>query len=268
VRALPYPVKQAGGLPFSPTTASGAAAAPALAPAKAAAVLPATALPAPSPTRAQRYRSTLRLRVATGIEVAAAARRALEIVQGLGGYPTTIEMTTKSATGTASLTLAVPRLRVGTAITRLSTLGTVVEEHVSVSDLQSGINATSRTIARLERQLTVAEHAASTAKTRALAAALTAQIERLQRERAASQRSSSDASVTVVIATVAAKRAPTPHVSRSGPFHDLGVAARDVGIGAVYALAFGVPLALLVAASWFVAARLRRRREERLLSRS
>ncbi len=226
-------------------------------------------LPAPSPTRAQSYRTTLRLRLPDGAAVEAAARRAVAIADALGGYPRTVEVSAATATGTASLALAVPRARVVVAVDRLSRLGTVTGEHVAVSDRQSGIDALGRRIVRLERELGAAERAPQTPQTRALIAALTAQIEGLQRTRAGSLRSSRDATVTVLLATPPARPAPArPHASHPGPFHALGVAFRDLGIGLVYALALGIPLALLAALAWLAASRLRRRREEALLSRS
>jgi hypothetical protein len=72
----------------------------------------------------------------------------------------------------------------------------------------------------------------------------------------------------VLITTPAPRPAPVQRPSRPGPFHGLGVAFRDLGVGIVYLLALGLPLALLAGLAWFAAARLRRRREEALLSRS
>ena len=46
------------------------------------------------------------------------------------------------------------------------------------------------------------------------------------------------------------------------------VAFRWIGIGAVYAIALGTPLVLLVMLGWFLARGMRRRREEALLSRA
>jgi len=54
----------------------------------------------------------------------------------------------------------------------------------------------------------------------------------------------------------------------NGPLHGLGVAFRWIGIGAIYVLALGTPVVLLVALGWFLARVLRRRREEALLARA
>jgi hypothetical protein len=54
----------------------------------------------------------------------------------------------------------------------------------------------------------------------------------------------------------------------NGPFHDLGVAFRALGIGAVYALALGAPLLILLGLAWLGVRAVRRHRENELLSRS
>jgi hypothetical protein len=172
--------------------------------------------------------------------------------------------------GSAEVVVRVPRARVGLAVTRLSGLGTVAAEQVSVSDLQAGLDATGLRIEHLEKSLAAALHASSSPTNTRLVAALEAQILGLQRARAATLAAARDATVTVKLATRApvVKRPPRHTPAAHGPFHDLGVAFRFVGIGLVYALALGTPLALLLAALWFGASRLRRRRDERLLQRS
>ena len=52
-----------------------------------------------------------------------------------------------------------------------------------------------------------------------------------------------------------------------GPLHGLGVAFHWIWIGAVYALALGTPLLLLLGLSWLAARVIRRRRVDALLSR-
>jgi hypothetical protein len=229
------------------------------------------ALPGLSATRAQSYGATLHLRLPDGPAVAAAARRAVQIAEALGGYPQSVEVSVGARTGSARIALRVPRSRVGAAVARLSALGSVIGEHVSITDLQAGVDTTSQRIVRLERELAATRHEEpQTAATRRLIAALTAQIEGLQRARAATLRAARDATVTLDMATPAAKAAhPHPHPRvHHGPFHELGVVFRALGVGAVYALALGTPLALLAAGLWWLGGRLRRRREERLLSRS
>ena len=62
------------------------------------------------------------------------------------------------------------------------------------------------------------------------------------------------------------KAAVAPQTSEPGPFHGLGVAFRWIGVGAVYVLALGAPLVLLVVLLWLGARSLRRRRDDALLA--
>jgi uncharacterized protein DUF4349 len=98
------------------------------------------ALPAPSPTRHQDYQADLRVRVkdydALGRETAAAMR----ITTDLGGYVASVQQsTTTGAPGEADLVLRVPVAHVEQAMIRLSGLGTVLDQHVSVVDLEQTV---------------------------------------------------------------------------------------------------------------------------------
>jgi hypothetical protein len=152
------------------------------------------------------------------------------------------------------------------AISRLSALGTIVAEQVDVQDVQAGLNATDRRIARLQKQLAVvrAQDVQTDAVKRQIAA-LTARIERLQRQEAATVRATRYATVHLHLGTEAAV-AP-PHRGH-GPLHGLVVAFRWIGIGLVYALALGGPLVVLVLLAWLAARTIRRRREEALLNQA
>jgi hypothetical protein len=50
-----------------------------------------------------------------------------------------------------------------------------------------------------------------------------------------------------------------------GPLHGVGVALKWLGVGAVYALAIGAPVALLLGLVWLAVRTVRRRRENALL---
>jgi hypothetical protein len=144
-----------------------------------------------------------------------------------------------------------------------------VGERTSISDLQAGIDTTSLRIVRLERQLAAAIHAPSTPESQRLVAALTTQIEGLQRSRAATLRAAADATVSLALATPSRRHVHLAvHPAGRGHFHELGRLFRQIGVGAVYALALGTPLVVVALILWLLATRLGRRREERLLSRS
>ena len=135
-----------------------------------------------------------------------------------------------------------------------------------MQDLQAGLNATDRTIARLQRQLAELRSGPQSARRqRPRIAALTRRI-----QRPAARRGGHDPGGPVRDRAAAPRhrrpdsRSPAHH----GPLHGLGVAFRWIGIGAVYALALGAPLLLVVWLAWIAARTIRRRREDALLSRS
>ena len=218
-------------------------------------------VPAPIPHRVQSIATTLSLRIATARGVSDAVKRAVQITTSLSGYPASVHEQTHGATATANLTLKIPRAHVQQAVTRLAQLGTITAEQVQVTDKTAGLNATDREIARLQKQL-VAARAASPPSPK-LIAALTAHIERLQRSEAQTRRTAHYATIKLHLATPAAPVKKHGH----GPLHGVGVALRWLGIGAVYALAIGVPVAVVLALIWLAARFIRRRREDALLSR-
>lgn len=212
----------------------------------------------PVPTRVQSVGETLSLRVR---DVSSGVKKAVRIAVSLGGYAASVHASTAGRQGSADLTLRVPRQNLQDAITRLSQLGTITAEHLDVTDRQAGLNGTDRLIARLQRQLAAlrAEHAGS-----ARIAALTARVEALQRGEADTRRGAHYASIRLHLATPAP---PVPTKHHHGPLHGVGVALRWLGIGAVYALAIGGPVIVLLALLWLAARAVRRRREDALLSR-
>jgi hypothetical protein len=221
--------------------------------------------PQTAPGRVQRYGAYLALRVPTPDGVSDGVKRALKIASSLGGYPTSVHASSHGKAASADLTLKVPRTHVQAAITRLSALGTITSEQVDVQDVQAGLNATDRTITRLQAQLATLRAAEQTDAVKAKIAALTMRIQRLQRDAAAKIRAAHFATISLHLQTPA-KAAPAPH--GDGPLHGLGVAFRWIGIGAVYALALGVPLLLLTGLVWWTVRALRRRRENELLAQS
>jgi len=219
----------------------------------------------PSPSRVQRYGATLSLRLPNAARVSDAVKSALRIAASLSGYASSVHVSSSGARGSASVVLRIPRANVQQAVARLSALGTITGEHVDVQDLQSGLNTTDRTIARLQRQLARLRAQPQTAAVIRQIAALTARVVALQRARAATVRSAHFATVRLALST------PTPKHARThghGPLHGLGVAFRWIGIGLVYALALGVPALIVVALIWLAVRVLRRRREDALLARS
>ena len=216
----------------------------------------------PSATRIQKYSASLDLELRTPAAVADAARRAVAIATSLSGYQQTVTLRTATKTGYAHLVLRVPKGNVREAIRRLSALGTVTAENVSIADLEVQVNATDQRIARFRAQLAALQARPQTTELQHQIVALTAQIERLQRARAATVRSAHYATVELQLSTPGAA-IPVQH--KRNPLHGLGVAFHWAWIGAIYVLALGTPLLALVAALWLGTRGVRRRREEALL---
>lgn len=248
------------------TAASGIAKAPSIASGSASSHLPKSIAPAPSTKRLQRYSASLQLRLADTRAVSDATKRALRIAAALGGYPSRVNVDAAGSSGYATIVLRIPVGNVQKAVTRLSALGTIIGESVAIQDLQNQVDATSRLIARLQKSLADWRALTPTDDTQKHIDSLTAQIERLQRGRASTVRTAQYASVELQLTT----RTPTVVVRHHhrGPLHGLAVAFRWAGIGSIYAVALGAPLVLLVLLAWLVVRTTRRRREERLLSRS
>jgi len=252
----------------APQPFTGAAAA---APAAAAASKAAPLLPGPTPGRVQRYEATLGLRLRTPAAVSAAARRALRIAGGLGGYARSIQVDAGGASGYADLVLRIPRANVDDAVQRLGALGTVTSENVQAQDLQAQVNATGRLIARLEKrvgalrsQLAGEQARDERDRTERAIAAFTARIERLQRGRAGTIRTARYATIDLTLSTPQPQPAKPHH---HGPLHGLVAAFRWIGIGLVYALAIAAPFVVVGVLVWLVVRTVRRRREDELLSR-
>jgi hypothetical protein len=220
--------------------------------------------PSPSAKRYQNYTASLALRVPTSAAVSSDTQRAIAIANSLGGYLAFVNVDAGGKTGYAEIRLRIPKVHVREAVRRLSALGRVLSENVRIQDLQAGVDATDRLIARLEGRLATLRVQPQTTLVQRQVAGLTTQIERLQRGRANTVRTARYATVELNFSTPPPKPA-TPH--HHGPLHGLGTTFRWIGIGAVYGLAIGAPLLALAALIWLAVRAIRRRREDALLSR-
>lgn len=259
-QATPVPERFAGSIlaPATQAKTPGFAAA-------AANGAPRAVLPAPSGKRLQSYSAALELQLPTPAAVSSASRRAVAIATSLSGYQQSVSLNAGGKTGYARIVLRIPRNNVRKAISRLTALGRVTSENVSIQDLQTQVNTTDQTITRLQRQIATLRTESQTTQVERQIATLTARVERLQRARAATARTAHYSTISLQLTT---PPPPTPRTHKAGPLHGLGIAFHWVWIGAVYALALGTPLLALLAAGWFAARSFRRRREESLLRRA
>jgi uncharacterized protein DUF4349 len=223
----------------------------------------AKAFAVPSPkNRVQTYDATLSLRVEHARDVSDGVKQALRITTSLGGYSQSVHAETHGSRAVADLKLKVPRSRIQEATAKLGQLGTITDENVSTVDQTALLNTTDRAIARLQKQLASLRAQPQSPENDRRIAALVKRIETLQRGEATTRRNAHFATVNLhletPVVTVVQKH-------KHGPLHGVGVALTWLGIGAVYALAIGGPVTVLLALIWMAARLVRRRRENALL---
>lgn len=221
----------------------------------------ALAVPA-AKTRVQTYDATLSLRVEHARDVSDGVKRALQIATSLGGYSASVHAETHGSRAVADLRLKIPRAHVQQAIAKLAQLGTITDENVSTVDKTALLNATGREIARLQRQLASLRAQPQSPENDRRITTLVTRIERLQRGEATTRRTAHYATVDLHLETPLATIAPK---HGHGPLHGVVVALTWLGIGAVYALAVGAPIAVLLALFWLAVRAVRKRRENALL---
>lgn len=223
----------------------------------------AKAFAVPSPAnRVQKYEATLSLRVEHARDVSDGVKRALRIATSFGGYSSSVHAETHGSRAVANLTLRIPRMRIQEAMAKLAQLGTITDENVSTVDQTALLNNTDREIARLQKQLATLRAEPKSDENDRRIAALVKRVETLQRGEATTRRNAHYATVHLHLET------PLVTVVQKhghGPLHGVGVALTWLGIGAVYALAIGVPVAVLLGLVWLCVRVVRRRRENALL---
>ena len=214
---------------------------------------------------ARRRRSTCASRTS-----ASATTRATQIATSLGGYAQSVNY---SSAGTAFLELRVPAQNVKAALARLESLGTIVSQNLSVTDLEHDLQGESQQIAQLRRTieaLTTALRSTSLPD----AQRVILQIRLANAKRALAQRvdaragtiaSGANATVSLTLSTKAAVVPLPHHRGRLGrmvhsAFDFLGLEGAIV----LYALIAISPFALLGGLLWSLR-EAHRRRVERLV---
>jgi hypothetical protein len=214
---------------------------------------------APTAGRLQRYQATLRLRVKNVDAMSSAAKRAMNLAHGLGGYVASVQYATGSKRGGATLVLRVPVGNVQTALTELASLGTILQQHTGILDVTRRVDREARQIAQLERALAKASPAE--------AAVIRAKLATLRAKHARLLKSARLARITLALTTPAKQAAVAP--SRfDRTLDDAGsVLLRELEI-LLYALVVAGPLLLLGGAGIALARAQRRRADARLLERA
>jgi hypothetical protein len=214
---------------------------------------------APAVGRLQRYQATLRLRVKNVDAMSSAAKRAMNLAHGLGGYVASVQYATGAKRGGATLVLRVPVGNIQTALTELASLGTILQQHTGILDVTRRVDREARQIAQLERALAKASVAE--------AAVIRAKLATLRAKHARLLKSARLARITLALTTPAKQAAATP--SRfDNTLDDAGaVLLRELEI-LLYAAVVVGPLLLLGALGLAASRTVRRRSDARLLERA
>src|SRR5436190_10791302 len=110
--------------------------------------------PVPNPSRHQDYQAELTVRVQDADALGQKSAAAMRIVQQLGGYVASVSQSSAAGQpGEADLVLRVPVAHVEDAMIRLSGLGTVLSQNVSIVDLENVVRQQRRRIQSLRLQI-------------------------------------------------------------------------------------------------------------------
>lgn len=230
---------------------------------------------APTPGRAERVTAALTVQVEDADAVSRAAQRALDLTRALGGHVVSASVATDEE-GSASLTVRVPVTKVQEAIVRLSALGKIVSQQITIDDLQESLDALerraasvreqlARIVARLEsEQLDPETRAALETRLRTLRS----ELRELRRGIAGTRAEARLATLQLTVVTPGASGV-VPASSRLDRTLDeaLNVLVWE-GVVALAIAIVAAPLALLALAAWLGRRLYRRREDERLLSAS
>ena len=203
--------------------------------------------------RAQRYSAQITLRVKNLSDV---TQDALRQTRALGGYVRTVDYGEGRGEGTARLVVRVPIGRVQTAILRFSELGTILDQHVSVRDVQPQLDRRFKRIAELRRAI-------PTLSGDELAAAQ-AELEALQTAQARERRQASFATVSLALTTAEQEVVPTPPGRIERAFERAADVLAAEAVAVVYAGVVAAPF-ILIGLVLVIAVRAARSRSDKRL---
>jgi Domain of unknown function (DUF4349) len=204
-------------------------------------------------SRLQRQNVWIDLRVK---DLSGATQSAVRTTRRLGGYVAGADYSTGREAGNSRLALRVPVRNLQKAIARFTQLGAILSQHISVADLQGGLDRLDLRIAALQKRIGKLE-GVQLDKAKGT-------LRRLEHSRAALIREGTYARISLQLTT---KKPAAKHVE-PGRFGRFWVNSGDIlgkeAIAVLYALVVVGPFVLL-AALVLLAERLRRRRADHRL---
>jgi len=232
--------------------------------------------PAPNPNRYQDYEAWMRVRVKDLDSLTERTNEAMQVVRSYGGYVASVEQSTSAGQpGQADLVLRVPVVHVEDALMRLSGLGTVVERHLSIRDLEQVVQQQRQRILQLKLFIARATEALKGSLPADVRLRLQLQLEEarrnLSRTTNANRATLREASMSRISLTFTTQKAVG--ATKTGGTGRVERAARDAAsflaaAGAVllFLLIVLSPLIVLAIAGFWGTHAYRRREERRLLA--
>jgi Domain of unknown function (DUF4349) len=234
-------------------------------------------VPVPSTTRHQDYEADLRVRVDDLASLGRRTAQAMQVTRELGGYVASVSQSSAAGTpGEADLVLRIPVAHVDDALIRLSGLGTVLEQHVSIVDLENAVQQQRRRIRALRLQIVRLTAALRQSLPADVRLRLQFQLDDARRNLAAATGASKatlrEAALSRIALSLTTERAIATGGHRHGRFGnaisdalDFLAAAGAIALAALIVLA---PLALVVVLVLWGVRAARRRAADRLLAAS
>ena len=180
-------------------------------------------------------------------DLSSATQSAVRTTRRLGGFVATADYATGAENGNSRLELRLPVVNLQRAIARFTGLGMILSQHISVADLQTGLD-------RLDARIATARTAGHKKR-----------VTRLERRRAALVREGTYAKVSLQLSTT---KPPAKNVvpSRFDRFRDnAGDILGKEAIGVLYFLVIAGPFIFLAALALLGERARRRRADHRLL---
>jgi hypothetical protein len=228
-----------------------------------------------NPGRLTEVHASMRIRVSGLDSLSKTTARAMSITRDLRGFVQSVDYAT-GREGTAYLTFRIPVANAQQAVTRFSTLGTILSQDVSIRDLQDQANAQRLQILRLQRTASVLRERLRGSLTPEERVRIEARLDSVRgllrlrtQQRAVTVRQGRLATYNLELTTRKGAAVTPGHPGRieRAARHAFEFLSKAIA-GALYALIVLSPLlALAAVALW--ASRFRRRRvEQRLLARA
>jgi len=233
-------------------------------------------VPGPNPARLQDYRASLTVRVKDVDALSTATQQATHTTRALGGYVVRMNFDARKE-GRSFLVVRVPIGKVQTAIARFSSLGTVIAQNISITDLQNRVDTIGNRIDNLRVRIAkIDDQLATSTLTQAQRVELELQRARLARvlhqltsTRTGLVRRAHFSTLSLTLTTHSTTVATPHHRGAVGnALHDAGtILAKEAAVALYVVIVIG-PLALLAALIWIAVRSGRRYADRRLLESS